>query len=101
MLSTPHPSLRLAFRFSAQLFWDSGAGMSESNSTRATYEPHDGLQTLRFALPAAPVKGLRLDPSNSAGEWTVRGLRLVDHGQRTRLNLPLDALIPVRDIARF
>lgn len=103
----PSPGLSLeldvasTFRFPAQLFWDTGAGMSESTSTRATYEPHDGLQTLRFALPATPVKALRLDPGDSAGTWTVRGLRLVDHGQRTRLNLPLDALVPIREIAHL
>jgi len=103
----PSPGLSLeidvasSFRFPAQLFWDTGAGMSESTSTRATYEPHDDLQTLRFALPATPVKALRLDPGDSAGQWTVRGLRLVDHGQRTRLSLPLDVLVPVREIDRL
>jgi hypothetical protein len=89
------------FRTPAQLFWDAGAGMGESTSSRAAYEPHDGLQTLRFALPATPVHSLRLDPGDSAGAWTVRGLRIVDHGQRTRLVLPLDSIVPVREIDRL
>ena len=102
--SVPQPGLKLeidvasSFRTPAQLFWDTGAGMSETTSTRAIYEPHNNLQTLRFALPAGPIRSLRLDPGDSAGEWSVRGLRLVDNGQCTRLTLPLTDVVPVREI---
>lgn len=89
------------FRSPAQLFWDTGQGMSEAASARAPYEPHDGLQTIRFSLPPGPVKSFRLDPGDGAGEWSVRGIRVVDHGQRTRAVLPLDSLLVYREIARL
>jgi len=90
-----------SFRTPAQLFWDTGQGMNEANSARAAYEPHDDLQTLRFALPSGPIQSLRLDPGDSFGKWTVRGIRLVDQGQRTRLILPLASLHPMREIDRL
>jgi len=90
-----------SFRFPAQLLWDAGQGMSEATSARTGYEPHTGLQTLRFALPATPIQSLRFDPADSPGQWTVRGVRIVDHGQRTRLALPLSDLTSVREFNRF
>jgi hypothetical protein len=90
-----------SFRFPAQLLWDAGQGMSEATSVRTGYEPHEGLQTLRFALPATALQSLRFDPADSSGQWTVRGVRIVDHGQRTRLKLPLSDLTSVRQFNRF
>lgn len=83
----------------SQLFWDTGTGFSETESLRQPYEPHEGLQILRFALPGKPVKALRFDPSETEGKLLIRGIRLVDKGQNTRAVLPLDALVADRQIA--
>jgi hypothetical protein len=84
----------------AQLFWDIGSGHREADSARAQPEPHVNQQTFRFPLPNRPVQSLRFDPLNGAAKFTIRGIRLVDVGQRTRLVLPLDTLTPVRQITR-
>jgi hypothetical protein len=94
-LTTEHSALQ------AQIFWDLGAGLSEVDSTRAQPEPHSNQQTLRFVLPDRPIQGLRFDPLNGATKMVVRGVRLVDVGQRTRLVLPLDLFTSVREIARL
>lgn len=83
----------------AQLFWDTGAGVSEADSSRQDYEPHQGLQTLRFPLPDKPVKGLRFDPRDGEGRLEIRGIRIVDAGQRTAAVLPPGSLRAVREIA--
>lgn len=93
-LATDNPKVQ------AQLFWDIGAGHREEDSARAQPEPHVNQQTVRFALPGQPVKSLRFDPLNGAAKLTIRGIRLVDLGQRTRRVLPLDIFSPVREIAR-
>lgn len=85
----------------AQLFWDHGAGVSEADSARQNHEPHHGLQTLRFALPRLPITSLRFDPRDNEGGLVIRGIRLIDAGQRTRAVLPPGSLLPVRDIARL
>ena len=85
----------------AQLFWDTGAGVNEAESVRQDFEPHQGLQTLRFTLPAKTIKGLRFDPRDGEGRLEVRGIRVVDEGQRTRAVLPLNALQSVRQIAKL
>lgn len=85
----------------AQLFWDTGNGLNEAESIRQDYEPHQGLQSLRFTLPAKPVKSLRFDPRDNQGRLEIRGIRIIDTGQCTSAVLPLDSLHAVRDIAKL
>lgn len=101
------PDLKLEFDLTtdnptaqAQVFWDIGAGHREEDSARAQPEPHVNQQTFRFALPSRPIKSLRFDPINGAAKLTIRGIRLVDLGQRTHRVLPLNILSSVREIAR-
>lgn len=85
----------------AQLFWDTGQGFNEAESARQSYEPHQGQQTLRFTLPEKPLRALRLDPRDNPGQLDIRGIRLVDAGQRTVAVLPLDSLQTEREIAKL
>jgi hypothetical protein len=83
----------------AQLFWDTGRGYSEAESVRQKYEPHQGLQVLRFPLPDRTLRALRFDPrDNGGGRLDIRGIRVVDAGQRTRAVLPFDSFRPAHDI---
>ena len=101
------PGLRLEFDIlsnkptAAQLFWDTGQGINESESDRQNYEQHPDLQTLRFPLPAQPLLALRFDPREDDGRLEIRGIRVVDNGQRTRAVLPLDSLLAKRDIDKI
>ncbi len=83
----------------AQLFWDRGHGISEADSLRQKYEPHDALQTLRFPLPVGPMKALRFDPLDEDSQLVVRGIRIVDTAERTLAVLPLNSLQPDRQIS--
>lgn len=83
---------------SAQLFFDHGQGINESESNRQEFEPHQGLQTLRFPLSRQPLRAVRFDPLDRMGRLVIRGVRVVDGGQRTCAVLPLDSLVPLRDI---
>lgn len=84
----------------AQVFWRTGDEFTEADSVRVQPEPHPHLQTLRFPLPRQAMQGLRFDPLNGAARLSVRGIRLVDDGHRTRAVLPLEALRPVQQVAR-
>jgi hypothetical protein len=85
----------------AQLFWDTGQGFNETESIRRNHEPHPGQQTVRFPLPNRPIKSLRFDPRDNPGTVLIRGIRLIDAGQRTHAVLPLDSLRPERDITKL
>lgn len=105
LVAPPTPSgLHLEFDLSTsgssntQLFWDTGTGISETNSARRNYEPHPGLQTVRFALPAQSIRGLRFDPRDGGGWVKIRGIRVVDASDLTRVVLPLDSLTAANDI---
>lgn len=85
----------------AQLFWDTGKGVNETDSNRQGYEPHQGLQTLRFPLPGKPVRLLRFDPRDGAGWLEIHSIRIVDAGQHTLAVLPPGSLQPGQDIAKW
>jgi len=100
------PGLRLEFDLvssgpsPAQLYWDTGRGINGDDSRRVLHEAHAGLQHLRFDLPDRPVRELRFDPRDNPGSVRIRGIRVVDQGQRTRAVVPLDSLVPLWQVAR-
>lgn len=91
-LASERPSL-------AQLFWDTGSGLSESESQRINLEPQSGRQTLRFALPPRELRHLRFDPATGDDRLTFSALRVTDQAGRTRAVLPPESLEAERDIA--
>jgi hypothetical protein len=95
-----HVDLTVKSPSPAQLFWDIGRGFNQEDSCWRDYEPHPGLQTLRFPLPPGRfIRALRFDPLLSAGEIRIRGIRLVDHARRTRLRLTPSTLRAENEIA--
>ena len=82
----------------SQLFWNDGDGFNETDSQMITLASHDGLQTARFRLPTEEIRALRLDPRHNGGDIVVRGMRVVDWGNRTHAVLPLDSLLPQQHI---
>lgn len=101
------PGLRLEFDLTTsgpsptQLFWDAGRGINAEDSYREHYVPHTNLQTVRFPLPNTPLMALRYDPRDNPGSVRIRGIRVVDNGQRTRAVIPLDSLRPERQVAHL
>jgi hypothetical protein len=103
----PHvPVLRLEIDlavnrpFAAQLFWDTGHGFNEDESLRRPYEPNSNVQTLSFDLPLGrPIRALRFDPFDAAGQIRLVGIRVMDRPWHTRLRLPVSALRATNEIA--
>lgn len=101
------PGLRLEFDLTTsgpsptQLFWDTGRGINAEDSIRENYLPHTELQTVRFPLPGTSLRGLRYDPRDNPGKVRIRGIRVVDNGQRTRAVIPLNSLQPERQVAHL
>jgi hypothetical protein len=86
----------------AQLFWDTGHGFNEDDSLRRNYEPNSNVQTLSFDLPIGrPIRALRFDPFDAAGEIRLVGIRVMDSPWHTRLRLPVTALHSSQQIATF
>jgi hypothetical protein len=84
----------------AQLFWDTGHGFNEDESLRRRYELTSEVQTLRFDLPRGrPIRALRFDPFDAAGEIRLVGMRVMDGARQTRLPLPVSALRAGHQIA--
>jgi hypothetical protein len=62
----------------AQLFYDSGHGINETDSARATVEGNGAPRTLRFALPAGRYTALRFDPLDRAASMTLADAKIRD-----------------------
>lgn len=85
----------------AQLYWDTGKGFSESESRKVSFEASPEPHVLHFPLPTAPLVALRFDPLSSPGRVEVRSIHLTNTGRGVRINLPLDTFTPVQQIARM
>src|SRR5450432_4008184 len=51
----------------AQIYFDTGAGLSEVNSESVPVRGTGGIERLRLPLPRARITGLRFDPITSPG----------------------------------
>lgn len=85
----------------AQMYWDTGDGFSEEESSKYFYENRSGLQVLRFPLPTVPLRQLRFDPLVNEGRVEIRSIRLVDADGRTVTKLQIDCLRPENEIAEL
>ena len=84
----------------AQLFWDTGQGFNEAESLRRRYEPRPNAQTLSFDLPLGrPIRALRFDPFDTAGEIRLTDIRVMDSSWHTRLHIPVNSLHGTHEIA--
>jgi hypothetical protein len=84
-----------------QLFWDSGKGFNEEESTRTGIKGTRGMETLRLGLPSKSIRALRLDPFVHAGTITLRRVRLVDSNGDVRATFTPDVIKPQYQIAKI
>jgi len=65
----------------AQLYYDTGAGINERDSSRLPLEGGNKQVTYQFALPEGKYANLRFDPTDRArNAMTLSGARIVDRG---------------------
>jgi hypothetical protein len=68
----------------AQLFYDSGGGFSEAESSTAPVAPSTTPFEVSLTIPSGRYYALRLDPNNVPGEYTISNLRIEDAVGRVR-----------------
>lgn len=85
----------------AQLFYDTGQWYSHHDSVRVELPPSTKLQPHRFALPAEPVRRLRLDPMDGAGRLQIGTLRLLTADGRVLEEFGPECLAPMGSIKRL
>lgn len=85
---------------STQFFWDKGKGFNEDDSSRQPLKIEPQPVVYRFMMPMGPIDGLRFDPVDGMGTFSLSHARIVDHlGRVVREFAPAD-FVPVKDIAR-
>ncbi len=73
-----------------QVFWDSGGGLSERNSSSAAVPAGGGAATYRLPVPAGVYPSLRLDPIDGDGTVVITSVRMVEAGGRLIRPVGLD-----------
>ena len=61
----------------AQAYYDTGAGLNEEQSSLVAVHPRT-MRSLSFPLSLQPVRQIRLDPLDRAGEFRLRRIRVTD-----------------------
>ena len=83
----------------AQLFYDVGRGMTETDSVRLPVAASNAYATLRFPLPDETIRALRFDPINGPGTFSVRRASVEDSFGSVRRVFAGSDLIPLHQIA--
>ena len=83
----------------AQLFFDVGRGINESDSVRLPINATTSYRYLRFSLPAAKIKALRFDPINTSGTFSLRGAAIENSFGVLRRPFALNELKALQQIA--
>jgi hypothetical protein len=78
----PQPALVVEIRADtagmAQVFYDTGAGMSEAESAIVPVAASEAYARVYFPLPDREIRALRFDPLTGAGSFSVRRVFVVD-----------------------
>lgn len=82
----------------AQLFFDVGRGINEQDSASSPLSAGVEPRLHRFALPSGQLRGLRFDPSNSPGIFTVGRARVVNRLGRVIRAFASGEIHPENDI---
>lgn len=94
-------SLKASVDGTAQLYYDLGSGLSETDSATLSVIGDQVYHDYQFRLPDLPVYGMRFDPLMSEGSVAVRHIRWMDGLGAVMRNVPLKQLKPLHHIGTF
>jgi hypothetical protein len=84
----------------AEIWWDLGSGFSPERSARLPLaRTPDAFQSLRFKLPAEPIRHFRFDPIDGAGEVFIDGVSVLDSDGKVIRDLNPRSFLPISQIA--
>lgn len=82
-----------------QVFWDQREGFNENDSSRQPLKIEPVPVRYRYMMPMGPVRALRFDPVDAAGEMIVGHARIVDYRDRVVHEFRPEDFQPFREIA--
>ncbi|MFH1227532.1 MAG: hypothetical protein V1701_06470 [Planctomycetota bacterium] len=85
----------------AQVFYDRGNGLSESESTSVQITVIDSPVTYRFLLPTGDYRGFRFDPNNRESIITFFGVKILDRHGKVIKEIPVSQFKPANQISSW
>lgn len=84
-----------------EVFYDVGSGYRAEDSASEIAVPAEGLHEVSLPVPRVPLKGVRFDPLDSAGKFSIGQPRLETASGRFIAKFPLSAVQAANQIAEF
>src|SRR5579883_1207852 len=81
-----------------QIYYDSGSGFSELDSTTVPLEKSERPVSYRLSLPPGRYRALRFDPIDRDGTVTIADAKIVDGRGRPVRQLPFSQFQPLHEI---
>jgi hypothetical protein len=91
--------MRASAGTAAQLYWSTNLTFLEQQSVLLPMRAGEDFQRLRFPLPSRDSRWLRFDPTNGAGEVSIRSMEVLDSKGEVIAVLDPDRLHPYQQIA--
>src|SRR5260221_5150245 len=82
-----------------QIFYDSGKGFSEAQSTVTAVQVSDQPHEYRLFLPPGEYRSFRIDPGNVPGRYVIQKVTILNAGNSTVVDVDLADLKPVYQIS--
>ena len=93
-------SIKTTSAETAQLYFDTGQGLSEGQTAALWVNSIDSFGRYRFPLPNETIYSLRLDPPSTIGTVIINNVLVTDGLGRIIRNIPLDQLYPLHQIEK-
>jgi hypothetical protein len=81
-----------------QVFFDSGAGFREVESSNAWFETAPGAHEYRLRLPAGRYRTFRIDPGTLPGRYAIERVTVLAPDGSIHADIPLTALAPAYQV---
>lgn len=94
-------SMRSSVGDTAQLYLDTGGGLSEREVVQTPVQGGDQFQVYHFPLPRKSLYSLRLDPLQKAGAVEIKSVAVVNGFGKLWIPIDLHSLHPANEIKEF
>ena len=84
-----------------QFYYDTGEGLTERESVKATVEGDGEFHIYNLPLPLVTIESLRFDPLQTGGAVSVKGISIVNGFGKSVSSIDLDTLRPAHQIRTF
>ena len=94
-------TIRSSVSDTAQLYYDTGKGLSEADSQRSTLSGDNVYHDYYFRIPSTYIHMMRFDPLMSSGTVIIKEMQIVNGLNKVLQSIDIDRLQAINQIEKF